>query len=87
MKDICEVTSLIRGGLDTSEFFEKLNKDGIARWSEFICYGVRRGEFKKVNVPMVVDVILYSYQGVRMWSRVTPLGEDTTEHIINMIRE
>lgn len=69
------------------DFFSGLNETGIKRWKSLIEYGIERNEFKSVNVSQVVDVILYSYQGVRMWSRVMPLGEETADHIVDAVRE
>lgn len=34
----------------------------------------------------MVDMILYSYQGVRMWSRVFPIQEETVVNIITLIQ-
>jgi AcrR family transcriptional regulator len=70
-----------------NSFFEELNQEGIRKWRCLICYGMNRGEFKKVNVDQVIDIILYSYQGVRMWSRVIPIGANTADHIVDTIRE
>ncbi|MGO5550687.1 hypothetical protein [Wansuia hejianensis] len=34
----------------------------------------------------MADVILYLYQGVRMWSRVVPLDEKTVKNMLDKIR-
>lgn len=39
-------------------------------------YGIDSGEFKRVNVNAVVDLLLFSYQGVRMLSSIMPLDDD-----------
>lgn len=41
-----------------------------------IAYGIDKGEFKQVNKEAVVDLLLFSYQGVRMLSSIMPLGDD-----------
>ena len=68
-----------------SKVMAKLNEDANKKWADLIRYGIRRGEFKDVDVEEVVNVILYSYQGVRMWSRVVALKQETIisicEHI------
>lgn len=56
------------------------------RWNKLIEYGISTDEFNRVNPSQITDVILYSYQGVRMWSRIIPLGEETVEHIVETIR-
>lgn len=34
----------------------------------------------------VTDMILYYYQGLRMWSRVIPFEEKTAEHFVQTVR-
>ena len=58
----------------------------VKRWNKLIEYGISTDEFNRVNPSQITDVILYSYQGVRMWSRIIPLGEETVEHIVETIR-
>ena len=41
-----------------------------------IKYGIDKGEFKQANVNAVADLLLFSYQGVRMLSSVMPLDDD-----------
>lgn len=41
-----------------------------------IKYGINKGEFKQVNINAVVDLLLFSYQGVRMLSSIMPLDDD-----------
>jgi AcrR family transcriptional regulator len=57
------------------------------RWSKLVEYGIRTGEFNEVNPEQIADVMLFAYQGVRMWSRVIPMGETTAEHVVNTIRQ
>ena len=45
-----------------------------------------RGEFAPVRAEQMADVILYLYQGVRMWSRVVPLDEKTVKNVLDKIR-
>lgn len=53
--------------------------------SNLIQYGINKGEFKQVNINAVVDLLLFSYQGVRMLSSIMPLDDD--EISIGMISE
>ena len=46
-------------------------------------YGIDRGEFKCAHADAVVDLLLFSYQGVRMLSRIMPLDDDVI--VIGMI--
>lgn len=59
-----------------------ISKDMICN---LIQYGIDKGEFKHVNINAVVDLLLFSYQGVRMLSSIMPLDDDTIS--IDMISE
>ncbi|MPM38642.1 hypothetical protein SDC9_85272 [bioreactor metagenome] len=76
------------GSVD-SNLMEHFNKIGEEKWTALINYGIERGEFHRVNVTEIVNVILYAYQGVRMWSRIIPMTPDIfksiTSHIKNQI--
>lgn len=72
-----------------SDLMEHLNKDSEKKWKDLIQYGIDSGEFQDVNVSGIVNVILFSYQGVRMWSRIIPMKPEVfrsiTENIINQL--
>ena len=59
----------------------------VDMWSEFLSYGIERGEFKKIDCKEVIDIILFSYQGVRMYSTIVPLDEEIPIRIINHIKK
>lgn len=56
---------------------------------EMLCslieYGIDSGEFNQVNAKAVADLLLFSYQGVRMLSSIMPLDDDSIP--INMLGE
>lgn len=56
-------------------------------WKELIHYGIDRGEFKKVNPKKIFDMIVFSYQGVRMYSRLMELSTETPENITDLIKD
>ena len=56
-------------------------------WRAFISYGVERGEFKNVDAAEIIDVILFSYQGVRMFSTIMPLDEQIPRRIISHVKK
>ena len=56
-------------------------------WSYFISYGVNRGEFNNVNSEEIIDMIIFSYQGVRMFSTIMPIDEQIPNRIINHIKK
>lgn len=85
-------------GLAIYEFYSEIqtdNEDNILLkqyehsvnvWKEFISYGVKRGEFRNIDSNELVDIIIFSYQGVRMLSEILPIDEKVPERIINHIR-
>ena len=81
------------------EFFSENFSDGqdnlllrqyqysVDMWSEFLAYGIKRGEFKQVECVEIIDIIIFSYQGVRMYSTIIPLDEEIPMRIINHIKK
>lgn len=63
------------------------NNIGEQKWTALVEYGIRRGEFNKVDVKEIVNVILYAYQGVRMWSCIIPMTSEVFDSIISHIRK
>ena len=59
----------------------------VDMWNEFLSYGIKRGEFKTVDCKEVIDIILFSYQGVRMYSTIIPLDDQIPARIINHIKK
>mgnify|MGYP001773193376 CR=1 FL=1 len=55
-------------------------------WKDFIAYGIQRGEFKNVDSDELADIIIFSYQGVRMYSEIFPVDEKVSERIVNHIK-
>lgn len=65
---------------------EQLNRNGEEKWKKLIRYGIDRGEFNDVDVTEIVNLILYSYQGIRMWSRIMPMKPGTFRSITENIK-
>ena len=63
----------------------KFYRNWEKKWTSLVRYGIGRGEFCDVEGNEIVNMILFSYQGVRAWSRIIPLETPTfraiTEHI------
>ena len=59
----------------------------VDMWNEFLSYGIKRGDFKTVDCIEVIDIILFSYQGVRMYSTIIPIDEQIPARIINQIKK
>lgn len=56
-------------------------------WSMLIRYGISRSEFKQVDIKGVFDIILFAYQGVRMYSRLMSVPKETPERIMEQIKQ
>ena len=65
----------------------RINREGEKKWASFIRYGIDRGEFNSVDIDEIVNIIMYSYQGVRMWSRIIPLKTRTIRSITKHIED
>ncbi len=70
-----------------TDVMERLGRNAKEKWKMLIRYGIKRGEFQEVNVDEIVNVILYSYQGVRMWSRIISMKPKTIRSITDNIRK
>lgn len=55
-------------------------------WIELINYGIENNEFRKVDPEAVFDLIVFSYQGVRMYSRMMKIDASIPKGIINEIK-
>lgn len=66
---------------------EQLNRTGEEKWEKLISYGIGRGEFNDVDATKIVNLILYSYQGIRMWSRIIPMKPGTFRSITENIKK
>ena len=66
------------------ERFTKINEE---KWTLLIQYGIRTGEFQAVDVREIVNVILFSYQGIRMWSRIISVRPETFSSIVTHIEK
>lgn len=74
-------------GTCSNDMMNHLNNIGEQKWTALVEYGIRRGEFSKVDVKEIVNVILYAYQGVRMWSCIVPMTSEVFDSIISHIRK
>ena len=70
-----------------TDVMERLNRNAKEKWRMLIRYGIKRVEFREVNIDELVNVIMYSYQGIRMWSRIIPMKPKTIRSITDHIRK
>lgn len=73
--------------MGNEELFIKVNERAKRRWTRLINYGIETKEFKVADVERAVDMVLYYYQGLRMWSRVIPFDEQIAEHYVTTVRQ
>lgn len=70
-----------------NDFMVRLNGEAKEKWRQILQYGISTGEFREVDIGQMTDLILYAYQGIRMWSRVIPMEEQTVHNIAEKIRK
>ncbi len=80
------------------EFFSRLSdRDGPSflyeqylgskkTWEALISYGMATDEFKTVDPAAVYDMLVFAYQGVRLYSKLIRIDPETPDHIITLIR-
>lgn len=56
-------------------------------WVELINYGMKNKEFKKVDAEAVFDVIVFSYQGIRMYSKLMEIDQTIPQRVILQIKK
>lgn len=47
-------------------FLQNLHDKSVVRWERLLDYGISRGEFAPVDKQAFIELLLYSYQGVRI---------------------
>ena len=75
---------------DASETENELYTQYLASfkaWKNLLDYGIQTGEFNLVDIRPVFDLIIFSYQGVRMYSKLMPINEEIPQGIIEQIRK
>lgn len=55
-------------------------------WNILIQYGIARHEFQQVDTRSIFDLIVFSYQGVRLYSQLMDIQADIPERIIKQIK-
>ena len=55
-------------------------------WIELINYGIATKEFNCVNPQAVFNVIVFAYQGIRMYGKLMKIDKDIPNQIIDEIK-
>lgn len=73
---------------DTSKqdnaLFQQYQKSYLM-WKRLLEYGINRKEFNAIDIDAIFDLIVFSYQGVRMYSTLMTIDERTPNNIISLI--
>lgn len=56
-------------------------------WIELIEYGIKTKEFKQTDPEAVYDLIVFSYQGVRMYSKLMEIEKKIPKRITSQIKK
>ena len=74
---------------DTSKqdnaLFQQYQKSYLI-WKQLLEYGINRKEFNAIDIDAIFDLIVFSYQGVRMYSTLMTIDERTPNNIIALIK-
>lgn len=57
-----------------------------AAWVELIHYGMETKEFARVNPESIFHIMIFAYQGVRMYSRLMKMDHDIPNQIIGEVK-
>ena len=56
-------------------------------WTKLLQYGIERGEFNVTDIDAVFDLIVFSYQGVRMYGTLVPINAEIPNRIIDILKK
>ena len=74
---------------DTSKqdnaLFQQYQKSYLM-WKQLLEYGINRKEFNAIDIDAIFDLIVFSYQGVRMYSTLMTIDERTPNNIVSLIK-
>ena len=65
----------------------KQYKASFNSWDALIQYGISRKEFNQVDIAGVFDLLVFAYQGVRMYSQLMNIDDSVPEKIIEQIKK
>lgn len=66
-----------------------LSKQYIASfnsWNRLLEYGIETGEFRKVDIKSIFNLIIFFYQGIRMYSQLVDIDMDVPEGVISQLK-
>lgn len=75
-----------KGKDNEQNFLKQQYLASFSSWKKLIEYGIMRGEFNSVDVQTIFDFIIFSYQGIRMYSKLMDIDEGIPNRIIGQIK-
>ena len=69
-----------------SGYLEIIYRNLRGIWKRFIEYGISTGEFNQVDAGACADLIIFTYEGVRMGSHVVQISSETAHNVTGMIQ-
>lgn len=69
------------------DFLQKMHDQSVKRWRRLLDYGMASGEFNSIKPESFIDLLLYSYQGVRICSRMLEKNESSSRNILASLRQ
>ncbi len=73
--------------LGNEAVFAEGTGEDIIHLRKLIHYGIQTGEFREVDPDSIMDIFLYAYRGVKMWSQVIPMNPYVADHIVDMVKQ
>ena len=73
--------------MGNEDFFIQVNENSRKRWVALLNYWMDNGEFNIVDSDQIADLILYYYQGLRMWSHVIPFETRQADRYVNVVKQ
>lgn len=71
---------------DSNNLLSKQYEYAHTMWTNLVQYGIHTNEFNTVDIDAVVDLLIFSYQGVRMYGRIEMVDEKIPARIVNQIK-
>lgn len=72
---------------DGVTFLEMQYENSWQMWRRLLQYGMERGEFRQVDAKAVFDLLIFAYQGVRMYSCLMPISQEIPKGIMQQIQQ
>ena len=72
--------------IENGNILSKQYQASFDSWNTLMKYGIKTGEFQNIDTRSFFDLLVFSYQGVRMYRQLMVIGEDTPERIVSQLK-